>query len=191
VNKRKIKILINTIFGLLLAIQFNSYAMDTVVQIHKGDQSGSSGFTLGFTNNITQQGSLNWGVSYNRLKDVVITWNDEDIDFSLDTVDLTLSYRYSPKSYNKLAKSLIFEFQAGVGIAVTENKFTWPDLNEEKTFSEQGDANGFISLLLHKKLSKQMSVHFGVKHYLDYSEFGGISSAFIGFNYRFGKQVSY
>jgi len=187
----KSKIFIKTIFGLLLIIQFNSYAMDTVVQIHKGDQSGTSGFTLGLTDSITSQGALNWGVSYNRLTDVVITWNNDDIDFSLDTVDFTLSYRYSPKSYNKLAKSLIFEFQAGVGVAVTENKFSWPDLNEEKFFSEQGDVNGVVAFLLHKKLSKQMSIHFGVKHYLDYSEFGDLTSAFIGFNYRFGKQVSY
>lgn len=169
----------------------NSYAIETSIELHKADQSGAHGVSVGIGDNFFNQREFNWAVSYNRLEDVNITWNDDDINFSLDTIDLMLSYRYYPKSYNSFVKSLIVEFQVGAGVALTENKFIWPELDEEKLFSEQGDVNGVLGFKIHKKLTKQMSMHIGVKRYLDYSEFSDISSVFLGFSYRFGQQLGY
>ena len=169
----------------------NSYAIEPSIQIHKADQSGAYGVSLGLSDNFFNQKEFNWAISYNRLEDINVTWNNDDINFSLDTVDLMLSYRYYPKSYNVFLKSLIFEFQAGVGVALTENKFIWPALEEEKFFSEQGDVNTALGFLIHKNFTKQVSMHIGVKHYPDYSELGDISSVFLGFSYRFGRQAGY
>lgn len=169
----------------------SSYAIETSLQLHKADQSGAYGFSLGVGDNFFNQREFNWSVSYNRLEDINITWNDDDINFALDTMDLMLSYRYYPKSYNKFIKSLIVEFQAGVGVALTENKFLWPELEQEKIFSEQGDVNGVLGFTVHKSFTKQVSMHIGLKHYPDYSEFGDVSSVFLGFTYQFGKQVGY
>ena len=177
--------------SLLLMTHLNSYALEPSIQLHKADQSGAYGVSLGISDNFFNQQAFNWSVSYNRLQDINVSWNDDDIAFSLDTVDFMLSYRHYPKSYNTFIKSLIFEFQAGVGVALTENKFTWPDLEVEKYYSEQGDVNGVFALLVHKKFSKQTAMHIGFKHYPSYSEFDDISSIFVGFSYKFGKQRGY
>lgn len=185
------KISAKLIAAVLFMIHINSYAIETSVQLHKADQSGAYGFSFGIGDNFFNQREFNWAVSYNRLEDVNITWNNEDIDFSLDTLDLMLSYRYYPKSYNHFVKSLIVEFQVGAGVALTENKFLWPALEEEKYFSEQGDISGVLGLIVHKKFTKQVSMHLGLKHYPDYSEFGDVSSVFVGLSYQFGQQLGY
>jgi hypothetical protein len=172
-------------------VHINSYAMETSIQLHKADQSGAYGVSVGIGDNFFNQQEFNWAVSYNRLEDINITWNDDDINFALDTVDLMLSYRYYPKSYNHFVKSLIVEFQVGVGVTLTENKFLWPELDEVKVFSEQGDVNGVLGFTVHKKLTKQVSMQIGVKHYPDYSEFGDVSSVFMGVTYQFGRQPAY
>lgn len=165
--------------------------METSLQLHKVDQSGAKGFSIGIGDSFANQRAFNWSVSYNRLDDLNITWNDDDINFALDTVDLQLNYRYYPRSYNSFIKSLVVELQAGVAIAMTENKFTWPDLDEERYFSEQGDVNAVLGFLVHKKLTKKVALHLGVKHYPDYSQFGDISSLFLGVTYSFGRQMGY
>lgn len=175
----------------LFMVHINSYAMETSIQLHKADQSGAYGVSVGIGDNFFNQQEFNWAVSYNRLEDINITWNDDDINFALDTVDLMLSYRYYPKSYNHFVKSLIVEFQVGVGVTLTENKFLWPELDEVKVFSEQGDVNGVLGFTVHKKLTKQVSMQIGVKHYPDYSEFGDVSSVFMGVTYQFGRQPAY
>jgi len=172
-------------------MSLNSQAIETSFQLHKADQSGAYGVSLGLGDNFFKQKEFNWSVTYNRLEDINVTWNEDDIAFSLDTVDLMLSYRYYPKSYNKFLKSLIFEFQAGVGVALTENKFLWPELEEEKFFSEQGDVNGVVAFVVHKKFTKEMSMNIGVKRYPGYSDFGDISSIYLGFSYQFGSQDGY
>jgi len=176
---------------LLLLISFNSSALETSIQLHKADQSGAYGVSVGIGDNFFNQREFNWSVSYNHLEDVNITWNDDDINFALDTVDLMLSYRYYPKSYNTFIKSLIVEFQAGLGVVITENEFLWSNLNEQKYFSEQGDVNGVLGFIVHKKMTKQIAMQIGIKHYPDYSEFGDISSIYLGFTYNFGRQIGY
>jgi len=175
----------------LVLINFQIQAVETSLQVHKVDQDKSYGYTLAVGGNFFDQEAINWQVAYNRLGDVNITWNNDEIDFSLDTVELALSYRYRPSSYDKFIRSLSVEFQLGAGIALTETKFEWPELEEEKFFSEQGDINPFLSVLLHKEISKNTSIHIGIKSYPSYSEFDDLSSVFIGFNYKFGRQVGY
>jgi hypothetical protein len=185
------KISAKLIAMVLFMVHINSYAIETSMQLHKADQPGAYGVSLGIGDNFFNQREFNWAVSYNRLEDVNITWNDDDINFDLDTVDLMLSYRYYPTSYNRFVKNLIVEFQAGVGVVITENKFVWSALNEEKYFSEQGDINGVFAFMVHKKMTKQVAMHIGLKHYPDYSEFGDISSVFLGFTYTFGRKMGY
>lgn len=184
-------VFVKLITSTLFMMHLSTYAIEPSIQIHKADQAGSYGVSLGIGDNFFNQQAVNWAISYNRLQDIKVTWNDDEIDFSVDTLDLMLSYRYYPKSYNRFIKSLIFEFQAGVGVALTENKFLWPTLEQEKFYSEQGDVNGVLSMLVHKNLTKEVSMHIGVKHYPDYSEFGDISSLFVGFSYRFGHKAGY
>ncbi|PCH96148.1 MAG: hypothetical protein COB83_06445 [Gammaproteobacteria bacterium] len=174
-------------------VHLNNYAVEPFFQVHKVDQSGAYGVNIGVGDNFFNQQEFNWAASYSRIEDVNVTWAGQDINFSLDTIDLTLSYRYYPKSYNTFIKSLIFEFQAGVGIAITENKFVFrPNLDTDDVyFSEQGDVNVVLAFLVHKKISKQLSMQIGIKSYPDYSDFGDISSVFLGFSYQFGKQVGY
>lgn len=183
---------ITSFFAVALCfVQLNTYAMETNFQAHKVNQSGTYGFSVGISDSFFKQKEFNWLVSYNRVQNKTIEWNNDAIDFSLDTVDLMLSYRYSPKSYSTFVKSLTFEFQAGAGIALTENKFNWPELNEERFFSEQGDVNAVVAFVIHKSFSKDFAMQLGVKHYPDYSNFGDISSAFIGFSYNFGSKTGY
>lgn len=183
----------------LFMVHVNSYAIETSVQVHKVDQSGAYGVSLGLGDNFFNQREYNWAVSYNHFEDIKVNnlddqslvWDDSDNNFPLDTLDLMLSYRYYPKSYNNFVKSLIVEFQAGAGVTLTENKFTFPSNPTEVVFSEQGDVNFALGLIVHKKLTKEVSMQVGVKHYPDYSEFGGVSSIFFGFTYQFGKQQGY
>ncbi len=176
---------------LLLFVSTNLAALETSFQLHKADQSESYGVSVGVGDSFFKQKEFNWSISYNRLEDTTITWNGKDINFALDTVDLMLNYRYYPKSYNAFIKSLIVEFAAGVGVALTENKFTWSALEQEKYFSEPGDVNGVIGFLVHKKFNKELAMHIGVKHYPDYSEFGDISSVVLGFTFIFGSNPGY
>lgn len=173
-----------------LVMHLNSYAIEPSIQIHKADQS-AYGVSIGLGDNFFKQKEYNWAISYNRIEDVNINWNGDDIDFSLDTVDLMLSYRYYPKTYDRFLKSLIFEFQAGLGVTLTENKFLWPALEEEKFFSEQGDVNAVLAFLVHKNFTKEVSMHIGIKSYPSYAEFGDVSSIFLGFSYQFGSQDGY
>lgn len=177
---------------LFLSVQLKSYALESSVELHKGSDSGTYGFSLGVTDSFFKQKAFNWRVSYNRLNDVAVDWNAQDVDFSIDTVDLMLTYRYSPHSYNKFINKLTLEFQGGAAVTLTENKFVFPDLaNFKKVFSEQGDVNAVLGFLVNYKTSTSTSVHVGMKYYPDYSEFGSVTSAFIGFNYHFGRQTGY
>lgn len=179
--------------SIIVMVHINSYAIETSMALHKVDQDGAYGVSIGVGDNFFNQQEFNWAISYNHSEDINVTWAGKDENFSLDTVDLMLSYRYYPKSYNSFVKSLIVEFQAGVGVAVTENKFVFrPNLDTDDVyFSEQGDVNGVLALLVHKTFSKNTSMHLGLKYYPDYSKFGEISSAYIGFTYHFGRQKGY
>jgi len=179
------------VMALCLTVNFNVYALEGSLQIHKGEQSDTSGYSLGVSDNLFDSNSFYWGASYNTMKKINVDWNDDVLDFSLDTLDVMLSYRYSPENSGKRRRrtnnQYTFEFQLGAGLALTDNKFNWPLLGEEKIFSEKNDVNPFAALLIHRSITRNSSVHIGVKHYPDYSNFGDLSSVFLGFNYHFGQ----
>ena len=79
------------------------------------------------------------------------------------------------------------EYQIGVTTSLTDNKFTWPEINQEKYFSETGDINGFLAISAHYKVSSNVSAIMGVKHFPKMSEFGSISSVFLGVKFSFGQ----
>ncbi len=187
------------VFFVMLASK--SHALESSVQLHKVDQDKSYGYSLSIGDEFFNQKAFNWQVSYNRFEKVKISdldetsevWDDAGFDFTLQTIDLSLGYRYYPKSYDKFISSLMLEFQLGASINLSENKLI-PDPAlklDDVYFAEQGDINPVMSISLQKSFTKNSAMHIGFKHYPSYSDFGSISTVFIGFNYRFGRQVGY
>ena len=178
-----------------------SHALESSVQLHKVDQDKSFGYSLSIGDEFFNQKAFNWQVSYNRLENVAISdldetstvWDKAGFDFTLQAVDLSLGYRYYPRSYDKLIRSLMVEFQLGASINLSEHKLIpkAPLNADEVYFAKQGDINPVMSISLQKSLTKNAAMHIGFKHYPNYSDFGSISTVFIGFNYRFGRQVGY
>jgi hypothetical protein len=178
-----------------------SHALESSVQLHKVDQDKSYGYSLSIGDEFFNQKAFNWQVSYNRFEKVKISdldetskvWDKAGFDFTLQTIDLSLGYRYYPKSYDKFISSLMLEFQLGASINLSENKLI-PNRAlklDDVYFAEQGDINPVMSISLQKSFTKNSAMHVGFKHYPSYSDFGSISTVFIGFNYRFGRQVGY
>ena len=187
------------VFFVMLASK--SHALESSVQLHKVDQDKSYGYSLSIGDEFFNQKAFNWQVSYNRFEKVKISdldetsevWDKAGFDFTLQTIDLSLGYRYYPKSYDKFISSLMLEFQLGASINLSENKLI-PDPAlklDDVYFAEQGDINPVMSISLQKSFTKNSAMHIGFKHYPSYSDFGSISTVFIGFNYRFGRQVGY
>jgi len=206
INKNKSPVLLKLITQVLcilaLAFSANSYALESSVQLHKVDQDKSFGYSLSVGGDFFNQKAFNWQVNYNRFENVMISdldkispeWADAKLDFTIQTVDLTLGYRYYPQSYDKFISSLIVDFQLGASVNLSENKLIFPpEIIEvdDLYFSNQGDVNPVISISLQKVFTKNSAMHVGFKHYPSYSDFGSISSFYIGFKYRFGRQVGY
>jgi hypothetical protein len=201
VTSKKLPNIAKVLSVFIVMLASNSHALESSVQLHKVDQDKSYGYSLSIGDEFFNQKAFNWQVSYNRFEKVAISdldetsvvWDKAGFDFTLQTVDLSLGYRYYPKSYNKFISSLMLEFQLGASINLSENKLIPdPDLKlDDVYFAEQGDINPVMSISLQKSFTKNSAMHIGVKHYPSYSDFGSISTVFIGFNYRFGRQVGY
>ena len=185
----------------MASLSGNSHALESSVQLHKVDQDESFGYSLTIGDEFFNQKTFNWQVSYTHLEHVTIsdldkisgTWDKADFDFTFNNIDLMLGYRYYPRSYNKFIKSLMFEFQVGAAVNLTEHKLVFrPDFDRDDIyFAEQGDINPVLSISLQKSFTKNSAMHIGFKHYPSFSDFGSISTIFIGFNYRFGRQIGY
>jgi len=178
---------------LLTCFAFNVKALETNIEVHKALDAGTYGYSFGITDNFFKQKAFNWKVSYNQLDDVNAEWNNNDWDMSLDTVDAMLTYRYFPKSYNKIISKLTFEFQAGAAVSLTESRLIFPEEDglDDIVLSKKGDVNAVVSFLVYYKMSKSTSMHIGFKHYPSYSEYGDVSSVFFGFDYHFGSKTGY
>jgi len=177
-----------------------SYALESSVQLHKVDQDKSFGYSVSIGDEFFNQKAFNWQVSYNRFENVAIAdldkisdvWDAAGFDFTMQAIDLTLGYRYYPQSYDKFINTLMLEFQLGASVNLSEHKLIPQDPNADvRYFANQGDINPVLSISLQKSFTKNSAMHIGVKHYPSYSDFGSISTLFIGFNYRFGRQVGY
>ncbi|MBU2870890.1 hypothetical protein KO502_09275 [Colwellia sp. E2M01] len=178
-----------------------SHAVETSIQIQKPNQDKSYGYTIAIGDEFFNQKSINWQVSYNRLDNIMVsdldetsqTWNDANLDFTLQTIELGLAYRIFPRSYNKFISSLMFEVQLAAAVNLSDHKFTFrPTIEREDVyFANQGDINPVISIAMQKSFTKNSAMQVGFKLYPSYSDFGSISTLYIGFNYRFGRQVGY
>lgn len=200
-TSKKLSYIAQVLCVFIVMLASKSHALESSVQLHKVDQDKSYGYSLSIGDEFFNQKAFNWQVSYNRFEKVKINdldetsevWDKAGFDFTLQTVDLSLGYRYYPKSYDKFISSLMLEFQLGASINLSENKLIPdPDLKlDDVYFAEQGDINPVMSISLQKSFSKNSAMHIGFKHYPSYSDFGSISTVFIGFNYRFGRQIGY
>lgn len=193
------------IIAAILCISFivfssQSYALESSVQLHKVDQDKSFGYSVSIGDEFFNQKAFIWQISYNQLVNVAVVdldetseeWAKADLDFSIQTVDLSLGYRYYPKSYDKFVKSLMFEALVGVSANLSDNKFVFKEVERNDLyFANQGDINAVFSLSIQKSFTKNSAMHIGFKHYPSYSDFGSISTVFVGFNYRFGRPNRY
>jgi hypothetical protein len=177
-----------------------THALESSVQLHKVDQDKSFGYSVSIGDEFFNQKAFNWQVSYNRFENVAIAdldkisdvWDDAGFDFTMQAIDLSLGYRYYPQSYDKFINSMMVEFQLGASVNLSEHKLIPQDPNADvRYFANQGDINPVLSISLQKSFTKNSAMHIGVKHYPSYSDFGSISTLFIGYNYRFGRQVGY
>jgi hypothetical protein len=197
----KVVSIVQVICLCLVILTTSTHAIESSIQLHKVDQDKSFGYSLSIGDEFFNQKAFNWQVSYNRLENVAIadldktsdTWDEAGFDFSIQTIELSLGYRYYPRSYDKFISSLMFEFQAGAAVNLSEHKLVFrPDFDRDDIFfAEQGDINPVLSVLMQKSFTKNSAIHFGLKHYPSYSDFGSLSTVFIGFNYRFGRQIGY
>jgi hypothetical protein len=186
---------------ILFLISTKTQAIESTIQLHKVDQDKSSGYSLSIGDEFFNQKTFNWQVSYNHFSKVSISdldktseaWAQADFDFTIQTLDFSLAYRYYPESYNKFINSLMLEFQLGVAVNLSDHKFVFrPNFDRDDVyFAEQGDINPVLAITLQKSFTKNSAINFGVKHYPSYSDFASISTIFVGFNYRFGRQVGY
>ena len=184
------KVIIATVMLLSCSIiQVN--AIETNIAMHQGSESDTQGFSIAVSDKVTKSSNFYWGVGYSNFDDVKVEWNQRDLFFKVDTIDVIASYRYQPKSYNSFMKKLTLEYQLGASFALTENKFLWPELNEEKVFSDKGDFNPFIGFATHYSFSKNSALNLGFKYQPSFSDLDDITSVYIGFTYKFGKQVGY
>lgn len=200
-TKKKFPLFSKLVFLLCFFIVKQGHALESSVQLHKVNQEKAYGFSLSIGDEFFNQKAFNWQVSYNHFDNVMIRdlediseeWDKANYDFTIQTIDMSLTYRHYFRSYNKMISSLMFEAQIGASVNLGEHKLVFrPDFERDDIyFAKQGDINPVLSISLQKSLTKKSAIHFGFKHYPDYSDFGTISSLFIGYNYRFGRQVGY
>jgi hypothetical protein len=184
--------------GVFIATSFlasHVNALEIAGNFHKGQESTSKGYSFALADTFTKGSNLYWTVAYSSLDDVKVEWNNDELFFKIDTIDALLSYRHKIQSYNSFFKNLTIEYQVGASAALTENKFTWPEtpgLEEEvRYFSEKIDINAVIGVGAYYKLDRNTSINFGVKYQPSFSEFGAVTSAYIGLSYRFGRGLDY
>jgi len=194
-NKWRNVIAVGGVFIATSLLAGHANALEIGGNFHKGSESKSQGFSFALADTFTKGGNIYWTVTYNSLDNVKVNWNRDELFFKIDTIDALVSYRHKIQSYNSFFKNLTIEYQIGASVSLTENKFTWPQtpgLEEEvKYFSEDSDINAVIGVGAYYKLNRNTSINFGVKYQPNFSEFGAVSSVYIGLNYRFGRGLDY
>lgn len=184
--------------SLFIATSFlatGAHALEVSGDFHKGSESKSQGYTFALTDTFTKGGNIYWSVAYSSLDNVKVEWNNDEQFFKIAAVDALVSYRHKVQSYNSFFKNITIEYQVGASLALTENKFTWPEtpgLEEEiKYFSEESDINPIIGVGAYYKLNRNTSINVGLKYQPSFSEFGTITSAYVGISYRFGRVLDH
>ncbi|NQY33800.1 MAG: hypothetical protein HRT37_02295 [Alteromonadaceae bacterium] len=188
-NVKKLVTIIFTVF--IYSFSMNSSALEVGAALHQGDKRKMTGFDFSVSEQFSRKHNIHWSLSYNSLNDVRVEWNNNSLFFSVDTVEALISRQQKLRTYNSFLKNIVFEYQAGISVGLTENKFTWTELNEEKFFSQKKDINAVLAFSTRYNFSKNSAVKLGIKYQPNFSEFGNIASVYLGFTYKIGKQVGY
>jgi hypothetical protein len=158
---------------------------------HQGTETETQGYSLFIADNFSRKSPFYWSLGVSRYDEVYVEWNNSNLKFPIDSAEAALSYRHQFNSRSPIVRNFSMEYQLGVAASLTDNKFTWVELDEEKYFSETGDVNGFLAFCAHYKISSNFSAIMGVKHFPKVSEFGSISSIFLGVKFNLDFSPTY
>ncbi len=173
----------------LFSLPLSTSAVEWGIELHQGAESDEQGYSFTLSDSFSRKSNFYWTLGYYKLDDVAVKWNGGELLFPIETVDALLSYRFSPRSFNGTSSGFAFEFKAGLSLSIKENKFYWPELEEEKYFSESNDINAVIAAAIHYKFNRNTAMQLGIKSYPSFSEFDdSINSAFVGFSHQFGNR---
>jgi len=190
-NKLRNVFAVSSLFIATSFLATGANALEVSGDLHKGSESKTQGYSFALADTFTKGGNIYWTVGYSSLDKVKVEWNNDELFFNIATVDALVSYRHKIQSYNSFFKNLTIEYKVGASFGLTENKFTWPEtpgLEEEvRYFSEESDINPIIGVGAYYKLNRNTSINVGVKYQPSFSEFGAITSAYVGISYRFGR----
>lgn len=179
-------------FILFVVSMAKGYADEISVQVHSGSEDNALGYSFIYSDNISTNRNLRWGIGYSYLDELKATWNDQETFFNNSNLDFYVASRHFPRSYNSFWRPFNFEFQAGASISLTENKFIFENFpDQEVSFSERGDVNFYVSAAAQYQLTKDFQLQLGYKYYPKFSEFDDQGSVFFGLSYRFGRRFQY
>jgi hypothetical protein len=167
----------------LLVVSLPSQALEIGASAHQGTEYETQGYSIFIANNFSRRSPFYWSLGLSRYDEVLVEWNKSNLKFPINSAEASLSYRHQFTARNPTMRRFTMEYQLGVAASLTDNKFTWAELNEEKYFSETGDINGFLAISAHYQVSSNVSAIMGVKHFPKMSEFGSMSSVFLGFKF--------
>lgn len=188
VLKRQVVAVSLSILSLFL-FALPTQAIEVGISGQQGTEYETQGYSFFISDNFSRRSPFYWSLGVSRYDEIFVEWNNSNLKFPINNAEASLSYRHQFTARNASMRNLSLEYQIGAAASLTDNKFTWPELNEEKYFSETGDINGFLAISAHYKVSANVSAVMGVKHFPKMSEFGSISSVFLGvkFNFNLGQ----
>jgi hypothetical protein len=175
----------------LLVFSLPTYSLEIGVNGHQGTEYETQGYSIFIADNFSRKSPFYWSLGFSRYDEVYVEWNKRNLKFPINSAEASLSYRHKFVSRSATMRHLTMEYQIGAAASLTDNKFTWAELGEEKYFSETGDINGFLAISAHYKVSSNLSAVIGIKHFPKMSELGSISSGFLGFTYNFNFGQTY
>ncbi|MBL4630212.1 MAG: hypothetical protein JKY14_03320 [Paraglaciecola sp.] len=175
----------------LIVFSLPAQALEIGVNGHQATEYETQGYSIFISDNFSRRSPFYWSLGFSRYDEVYVEWNDQTLKFPLNNVEVALSYQPKTSSRSPKMRRFSMEYQVGAALALTENKFTWPELGAEQFFSEKFDVNGFLAISAHYKFSSNTSASLGVKHFPKMSEFGSISSVFLGFKFNFNTSQRY
>jgi hypothetical protein len=167
----------------LFVISLPTQALEIRGSGHQDTEHETKGYSIFIADNFSRRSPFYWSFGFSRYNEVVVEWNNSNLKFPINSAEASLSYRHQFAARNPAMRRFSMEYQLGVAASLTDNKFTWAELNEEKNFSETGDINGFLAISAHYQVSSNVSAIMGVKHFPKMSEFGSMSSVFLGFKF--------
>ena len=173
----------------VIVFSLPAQSIEVGVTGHQGTEYETQGYSIFIANNFSRRSPFYWSLGISRYDEVFVEWNNRELKFPITNAEASLSYRHQLTSRSPTMRRFSMEYQIGASASLTDNKFTWAEFNEQKYFSETGDINGFVAISAHYKISSNVSAIMGVKHFPKMSEFGSISSVFLGvkYNLNFGQ----